>query len=39
MVAFGIAFGYHRNNYGNEDCMRKCRGNKDLGMKILQIGV
>jgi uncharacterized protein (UPF0297 family) len=33
MVAFGIAFGYHRNNYGNEDCMRKCRGNKDLGMK------
>ena len=33
MVAFGIAFGYHRNNYGNEDCMRICRGNKDLGMK------
>lgn len=21
MVAFGIAFGYHRNNYENEDCM------------------
>ena len=21
MVAFGFAFGYHRNNYENEDCM------------------